>query len=308
MRRGAAIDLGSNTTLFLLGEVEGGGGINIIDEASVSNGLGEDVFRSGEISPGTIERNIEILRELMLRATAGGAEKTVTAGTAALRKAANRGEFVKIVEDELGLEVKILPEGDEARLSYLGYLSGRAAFRGRVMLVDIGGGSTEFTIARDESIEHSFSLDIGAVRLMEIFPPGAPPDLKNYLSMREYTEVELARVGEKQLVPSWEEIVLSGGTAAALAALKCDVSHYNGDTIEGIRLNREWIARTQDRFLESTLEARKRILHFDPDRAKVIIGGTVIALEIMKRFSIDQCRVTHRGLRFGLLAEMFVEP
>lgn len=301
LKRAASIDIGSNTTLFLVGDVDSNGKITVIDEEQVSNGIGKDVFQYGKILSGTIERNLNILRSLTIYAPATGAKEIIIAGTSALRSASNKDQFISAVEKNLGVRVRIIPGVEEARLSYLGYQSGKTAIRGNILLADVGGGSSEFVLGAEGEIQQSFSLNIGGVRLMEDFPLGDPPERDKYRNLLSHIPSYLTLLEEDML--SGRRLVFSGGAATALATLHKGLYSYDGDAIEGRVLDSRRIAQIQEKFLNSTLSERKRLLHFDPDRADVIIGGTAIILTVMKKLNAGQCRITNRGLRFGLLSE-----
>lgn len=299
--RAASIDIGSNTTLFLVGDVNEYGKVIPVDEDKAANGIGKDVFDTGAIADDTVERNRQILTGLVRRAMQIGAEKIIIAGTSAVRNASNCKRFSVMVQSVTGQKMVILSGEEEARMTFLGSLSGSLDFSHPVTLVDIGGGSTEIILGRDRAVEESFSLEIGAVRLTGKFPLGDPPDNEVYPRMAAAISSEL-----KSLISSPLEgraLILSGGTAATLATLKLRQTIYDGAAVEGAHLRRDWIESALRELLLTTLEARRRMLRFDPDRAEVIIAGTALALEIMRRLQAEDCRVTHRGLRFGLLAD-----
>ena len=301
--RKAAIDIGSNTTLFLVGDVDGEGKIEIVEEDCVINSIGKDVFHSGRISSNTIQRNIQILLELISKASCSGVEKVIVAGTAALRKASNAAEFTREVFESLGLELRILSEEEEARLSYLGYLSGKNALVGDILLIDIGGGSVEFIKAGGGDVGESFSLELGAVKLLDKFQLGDPPDAGKFRRMERFVEAELSKTGLTDMELMNETVILSGGTASALAAVKMGLVYYRPDAVEGVILEKGWIEGMEAGLLETNIEQRRRMLNFEPDRAAVIIEGTLIALKILTILEAGRCSVTHRGVRFGLLCE-----
>lgn len=299
-KRAAAIDIGSNTTLFLVGDVDNKGKIEIVDEYQVSNEIGKDVFRNGCLNAETIAGNIDIIRKMKVRASQLGVETVLAAGTSALRNAGNRAELVKAAHDILSLELKIVSGEEEARLSYSGFLSSGIKVGRRIILVDIGGGSSELILGCDDEIERCYSLEAGAVRLMDSFQLGEPPDKKSY---RQLYKNIFSYLNTIQEIPQEAELVFSGGTAAALASLNLGLSSYEGSVIEGLVLTEGWIRQIQDKFLSVLLKTRRELLIFDPDRAEVIIGGTAIMLAMMEHFKYKRCRVTHRGLRFGLIRE-----
>lgn len=301
VERKASIDIGSNTTLFLLADADASGKLQIVEESSLVNGIGEDVFKTGALSLETIEKNTDIVNRLVKTAESKGAGDIIIVGTAALRKAKNSVELIDSVKKETGIGIEILSGEQEAMLTYKGFMSGKAAITKPVILIDVGGGSSEFVFAIDRKVEKSFSLDIGAVSLLKKFPDlGDPADLIVAESMRRYTSEFLKDIDGtvKNIYP---DLVLSGGTATALAALNKELDSYEGEVIEGAALKRDWIDDILKKFLSLNLEQREKLLHFEPDRASVIIGGTIIVLGIMNHFNFENCKVTHRGIRFGAI-------
>lgn len=300
-RRGTAIDIGSNTTLFLTGDADSAGVVRTVDEAQFTNGIGNDVFRYGRITAETIMRNAAILGELKFRASGSHAEKVMAAGTSALRNAVNSAEFVQSIKKETGVEISVIPGEEEARLSYRGYLSSGLAAERPVLLADIGGGSSECIWASQGEIDECYSLDTGAVRLLREFDLGDPPNREVYAQMEAVIPCLLNRVSETNFRNG--ELVISGGTAAALAAMKLNLISYEGEVVEGTKLDYREVLAMQEKFLGLALSARKTIMSFDPDRAEVIIGGTAIVLALLKLLDTGSFTVTHRGLRYGLLSD-----
>ena len=300
-RRGAAIDIGSNTTLFLAGDAGPNGLVQTVDEMQISNGIGSDVFQFGRISADTIAKNVDIINRLSVRASAADAEVLLAAGTSALRNAGNREEFLTVVRERTGIEISVIAGEQEATLSYQGYLSFQYAQRGPVLLIDIGGGSSECVLAENGVINDCFSLDVGAVRLHREFDLGDPPENTVYQRMIESIPDSLRRITDMDV--AGRNLIISGGTSTMLAAITRGLASYDGDVVERVKLDCQSVEILQDKFLNMNLTARKSLMRFDPDRAKVIIGGTAIIMAVLKLLDIDSFSVTHRGLRYGLLSE-----
>ena len=205
------------------------------------------------------------------------------------------------MEKDTGRKIDILSGGQEALMTYEGFMSGKAATAEPVILVDVGGGSSEFVFAKNRRVEKSFSLDIGAVSLLKKFPGlGDPADLSVAESMRRYVADILGEI-DSSVRNIYPDLVISGGTATALAALNKGLDSYEGEVIEGAYLKRDWIDRNLKKFLSLNLVQRKKMLPFEPERASVIIGGTIVIMGIMDRLSFENCKVTHRGIRFGAI-------
>ena len=297
--RFASIDIGSNTTLLLVADVDSKGVARTVHEEQASNGIGKDVFAQGVVSSETIKNNVDIIESMMGHAGNLNAVKMKIVGTSALRQTGNAGEFCAAVKKQTGEEVIILSGAEEAELLLKGYFTSGRRLPYKVLLVDIGGGSTEFTFSQRGQAALSRSVDIGAVRLLRDAGLGEPPALERYNDLCEIVNKCL----EKSDVTKFktEATVFSGGTATALAGLKRRLISYDGNSVEGTTLELKWIKRIQERFLVEDLTGRRKMLGFDPDRAEVIIYGTEIMISIMRILDISQVEITNRGLRYGLL-------
>lgn len=300
---GASIDVGSNTTLFLLGQIENDGHIIAVDEAQYYNSLGEDVFLYGAMTEETIKRNVAILTELKVRARCGKVDKIVAAGTSALRKAKNTSTLIEQVIAGTGIEIQIIPGEEEARLSYQGFLSGRHNSAGKFLVVDIGGGSSEIVCGNGEEAESAVSLATGAVKLVRKFDLGNPPRMEKYREMVESLS-EFSPTAISTEIQG-REVFFSGGTASTLATVKSGLKQYDRNRTEGLKLRRNWIEDLQGEFLRMDLEERERALSFDVKRAGIIIGGTAVILFLLQIWNLEEIRITHRGLRYGLLRQHF---
>jgi len=304
IHRGAAIDIGSNTTLYLLGDLKPDQTIKILDENTISNNIGRDVFQHGFITEETIQQNMRIISDLVAKAESGSAEKILIAGTSALRQAVNRIDFIERIRNKFNLELKIIDGPEEAALSYRGYKTSEKSIIDNLTLFDIGGGSTEKIRIMEGEVIESGSYELGAVRLHRMFHLGDPPIKCAFDQMEQYLEntILTKKIVLKKPI---DNLVFSGGTATCLAALYLGIDEYSPDIVEGVILDRIWIERILGEFIKVDLHARKKLLFFDPDRAEVIIGGTLLMVKIMQLIGQDGCSITHRGLRFGLLASAF---
>ncbi len=284
----------------MTGVVDEKGGVFPLDEAIYSSGFGKDVFDYGKISDDTIGRNIVLISELAHRAERMGAEKILVCGTSALRRASNAAEFIRTVEEEIGLKAMIVSGQEEALLTYMGYASGGAEINEKTALADIGGGSCEIIYIEKSEIIDTVSLELGAVDLTERYIDSDPPDISKFRRMKHYIISILSKV-ELKLI---DKLVLSGGTATALAALSCGLTVYNGSKIENYALIYENVIHLQNRFLSMNLQQRKELLEFDPGRANVIIAGAAIMVALLALFEKRTAFVTHRGLRYGMLSNL----
>lgn len=300
--RKAVIDVGTNSIKFhVAGQRPDGSLETVLDENDIAR-LGEGLRETGKISPEPLERNARSVENFVKKARAMGVGTPVILGTMALRTAANAPEFLSRVKELTGLDVRIIPGEEEARLSWLAVLSGLPRVSGELVTFDTGGGSTEFVFGRGDEIDRRFSIPLGAVRITEEFfadDPVAPGSV-------EKARQEIRRsLEEGGLKGSPSVLVGMGGTVTSLAAVKHAMVTYDPDVVQGSLLTAEDLREMADRFASRTLEDRRAIPGLQPKRADVILAGTCIVQEILEILGLSSFTVSDRGLRHGLAYELF---
>ena len=183
----ASIDIGTNTVLLLIADVDDAGTIRpLVYEQRIPR-LGKGVDSSKNLSPQSMQRVIDVLQEYKLIMSQYTFDKVVVCGTSAVRDASNKSEFVHLIHSKTGFELEILTGEDEAYWTYRGAISGIPGIK-KATVVDIGGGSTEITVGDEKTIHHSISLDVGSVRLTERFfkhDPPTHPELESAITLVE---------------------------------------------------------------------------------------------------------------------------
>ena len=285
--RYAAVDIGTNSCRLLIAE-EHSGSWKVLHRDLVTTRIGAGVDRQGVISPAAMERTIQGLKQLQELVTRCQVEKMRVVGTSALREAANRQDFVNRVQQELNWQVEVISGEEEARLSYLGVSSGLPLDR-PPLVVDLGGGSTEFMIAAPQP--WYISLPLGAVRVTEA-------------GMRdpEITAL-LAPLSE---VPSAADnsLVAVGGTATTLAAMQLQLKEYDSQQIHGQNLSIAQIKSWRDHLASLTLEERQQVPGLQPQRADIIVSGIRILALIMEILAYDCLLVSESDILDGIIAQM----
>lgn len=302
MRRVGIIDIGSNSIKFFVGEKCVDGTIKtIVDKNDIAR-LGEGLRETGRISDEALERNAKSVAAFAAEAKENGVDKIVSVGTMALRSAANSGDFTERVKELCGVEVRIIPGEEEARLSYLAILSGMPVPDGDLVIFDTGGGSTEFIFGRGKELKNRFSVNLGAIRITEKFFSDDP--------VREGSvEAALKEIGEEfeaaGVAGHPVKLVGMGGTVTSMGAVKHKMVRYNPDIIQGSILTRADIAEQIEAYRERTIEQRREIPGLQPKRAEVILAGACILKDITERLGADQLTISDRGLRHGLAFDLF---
>ena len=300
----AAIDIGTNTTLALLAERDGSGLHPMKDQLTV-NRLGEALKNRSTLPRDVIMLNVDLLAELVRDYRRDGAEDFVLAGTSALRRAENRGEFVSAVKEIIGIPVEIIGGRDEAALTYLGAISNREIFPGeRVCVMDLGGGSTEIIEGRGTVAGQGYSIDVGSSYLTNEFFSDDPPTNEQQQSLREYLRERLPSLVANLRGAScpW---ILVGGTAVTLAILKAGLRRYNPQAIGGSLLNLDDIDRLITKFSGKHSDELQNIPGMPAGRGKTILAGAILLREMFAALDLSDGRVSERGLRHGLWLAKF---
>lgn len=302
MSRKAIIDIGSNSIKFFVGELAPDRTITTVVDTSEVTRLGEGLDRTGEIGPQVMERNVNAVAAFQARAAELGADQTAAVGTMALRSAKNGGEFVRRVREACGVEVRIIPGEEEARLSYLAARSGLPLQDGDLVVFDTGGGSTEFIFGRDAQVVKRFSVNLGAVRITEHYLKSDPVTPEEVEAALAQIDRELAQAGVEGR-PA--QLVGIGGTVTSMSAVKHKMAQYDPDVIQGSTLTRSDIQVQIGEYSAKTIEERRAIPGLHPKRADVILAGACILDVITRRLNADGLTVSHRGLRHGLAYDLF---
>jgi exopolyphosphatase/guanosine-5'-triphosphate,3'-diphosphate pyrophosphatase len=295
----ATIDVGTNTTLLLVAratpEVE-----VLADRAEITR-LGRGIGRTGALDPEAIARTLAVLRDYAALAQAHGA-RIAAVGTEALRRAPNAAAFLGPAAEILGTEVEVIDGEREAALTFRAVAASFADVgAGRLIVVDIGGGSTEIVLATDGRVEFRVSLPLGSVRLTEAHVHHDPPSAAEHAAIADAIDAAIASV---PLPPAPATLVGVAGTVTSLAAMALELTSYDPARVHGYRLARADLSRQVTRLGAATQAERERMVGLDPRRADVIFAGALILERIAAAAGAGEIRVSDRGIRWGLLYEL----
>jgi len=300
----ATVDLGTNTVRLLVVESAGGAWRPLHQIQRVTR-LGEGQAAAGRLLPEPMQRTAATVAEFARTARGWGAEAVRIVATSAVREAVNRDEFVARVEAESGEHVNVVSGEDEARLTLKGVASGLPGLGPSFLLFDIGGGSTEFVLARERAPEAAVSLRLGVVPLQEEWGERGPVRWERFARMCEHLEARLGHeVPERIRTAAVHDLVGTAGTVTTLAALDLDLPSYDAARVHGHRLTRATVERLLARLGALGVDERARLPCLEPGRADVIIPGIAICLATMTCLRRDTLVVSDRGLREGILCEL----
>ena len=298
----AAIDCGTNSTRLLVTD-EGG---RILERLMRITRLGEGVGASGELRADAIGRTVDVLREYRQVLDRFEVKRVRMSATSAARDARNRDEFFSAAEEVIGVRPELLAGDEEGRLSFAGATAELPVGSGPYLVVDIGGGSTEFVVGTAGSEpEGVLSVDIGCVRLTEQYLHGDPPTAEE-LSMavsvvRDYMD-DVAR--EIPAVKGVDQLIGLAGTITTMAAVEIGLPAYDRDRIHHFVLTHD---AAEDVFRTLATERRADRIHnpgLEEARADVIVGGAIILVGIMRYFEFRECLVSEADILDGLAASI----
>lgn len=295
----AALDVGTNTVLMLVVERTADGQIRTLADMSRITRLGRGVDASGALDPDAMTRTLDAIAEFAEKARSLGAERILTAATSAARDATNGPEFLARVKARAGLDLEIISGEAEARLSYLATMKGLSLDAAdKILIVDIGGGSTELIRAEPGRKLDVVSLQIGSVRLTERLIHHDPPIAREAAELRLAADEALRKLG-------WDyrpdALVGIAGTVTTVCAVALAMEKYDAAIVHGYRLSEARVLETIHRLGAVPLEERKRIPGMEPGRADVIFAGAALLERIMAHFHVGEAIVSDRGVRWGLV-------
>lgn len=307
-RRVAAIDIGTNSIHLLIAAIDPGlHSFRVLLAEKSTTRLGERDPETGDLSPEAIERGFRTLRHCRDLALSHGVEQIVTAATSAVREAPNGRDFLLALQEQLDLEVDLVSGPEEARLIYLGVLSGMAFGETPHWILDIGGGSTELVLADGRDGRAFTSTRIGAVRLQREFCQQDPLPAERRRFLRAYIQGALdpAVAEVRSALRPGESPVMVGtsGTAMALAALAAAEDGKPPLRLGGYRLSRERIHQLVERLVLLTPEQRRALTAINDRRAEIIVPGALILQTAMEMLGARELVVCDRALREGLIVD-----
>ena len=302
MRRGV-IDIGTNSVKLFVADVRDGE-ISPHLETSRQTRLGQGLYDANQLQPGPIRATIDAVRELLDLAKQHDCNDTRIIATSAVREAANAGELL----DALAQPTSVLSGDDEARLAFDGVHSCPRLANRPALVVDVGGGSTEFIAGDASGMRHHKSLPLGSVRLMECHTVSDPPTTGERLAVRDSIETCLAGAALLELRghlgalgPPPVTLIGTGGMASLFAKMELADDGYDRNRMEAVKLPLAQVTALRERLWNLPLAKRRTIIGLPSNRADVALFGSLIYEQLMRELGFAALRISTRGLRFGAL-------
>jgi exopolyphosphatase / guanosine-5'-triphosphate,3'-diphosphate pyrophosphatase len=304
-RRFAFIDIGTNSILCLIAELKIDGSFDVLDDLAEITRLGQGVHQTGRISPEGEERSLKVLQRYLERCKRLTVEEIIAVGTSALRDARNSAEVRARFKEQLGLDVRVISGNEEAVYSFLAVQQGLPLNRRELLVVDVGGGSTEFIRGNAAGVVEAISIDVGSVWLTEQFLRSDPVQTEECEKMVVAIEKELTRLPNQWLKDnSILTLVGIAGTFTTLSAVEKKLVCYTHGEVHGSRLTLTEVRRQVALFQGKTIAERKAIPGLEPKRADVILAGACLIERIMTLFHSERVIVSDHGVRYGLASRM----
>jgi exopolyphosphatase/guanosine-5'-triphosphate,3'-diphosphate pyrophosphatase len=317
--RRAVIDVGTNSVKLLVADVAGRR-VEPVWEGSKQTRLGSGFYRTHQLQPEPVARTAAAVASFAATAREWKAVFTRVIATSAARDALNPGLLVSAIEHESGLKVEIISGDQEAEWVFRGVATDPQFAFQPLMLLDVGGGSTEFIVGQGEHKHFQASFPLGTVRLMEELPHNDPPQpaelaacrqwLREFLSTRVRPLLEPAMRRETSVNQAGEGIRLvgTGGTTSILARMEAGLEQFDRQRMEGVRLSRERVRWHANHLWSLPLARRQETVGLPKNRADVILTGVAICEAVLEAFDFSELRVSTRGLRYAAVMEQPTRP
>ena len=297
--RVGVVDIGTNSTRLLVAEVAGGR-IRELERRTEVTRLGQDVDRTGALAPEARERVFAVLDGYRAALEAHACEATTAVLTSAVRDASNGPEFAEAVRRRYGLDARTLDGDTEARLTFLGATAERDPADARpVVVIDIGGGSTEYVVGERGTMSFHVSTQSGVVRQTERHLHSDPPRHEELEALAdEVREIVRGTVPEEVRAQVVHAIAVAG-TATSCAAIDLELEPYDPAWVQGHAVQDGDLELMLARLAEMRLEQRRRVPGLHPDRAPTIVAGIVILLEALRAFGLTEFEASEHDILWG---------
>jgi exopolyphosphatase/guanosine-5'-triphosphate,3'-diphosphate pyrophosphatase len=278
--RVAAIDCGTNSIRLLIADIDGNNFREVVRDMEIVR-LGQGVDETGQFHPDAIARTLAAVDKFAAEIAKRGVEKIRFCATSATRDATNRHLFVDGVRERLGIELEVITGEEEAALSFAGAIKDLDPSNGPFLVVDIGGGSTEFVFGTS-TVEAARSVNIGCVRMTERHFASDPASSEQIESARNDIQAAIAQAAAVVPITKAKTLVAVAGTATTVAAAALELSEYDRYAIHLSRISAQQTHEAANMFATSTREQRLSLGYMHPGRVDVIAAGSLVLSEIMK--------------------------
>lgn len=311
--RRAVIDIGTNSVKLLVADVQGHSVIPIFEESEQTR-LGKDFYDTHRLQREAIEDTARAVAQFTGIARVNKASSLRVIATSAARDATNQQELLDTIKSASGLGVEIISGDQEADLVYRGVRSDPGLAGQRLLILDVGGGSSEFMIGESEHPEFARSFPLGSVRLLEYLRPSDPPAPEELARCRSHLKTFFAEHIRNVVGPvlakgrERTQLIGTGGTATILARMEYALDKYHRREIEGARIALASVHGWMMKLWSLPLVERRNIVGLPKKRADVILTGLAIYEAVLEEFGFAELRASTRGLRFAAVLQPAPAP
>jgi exopolyphosphatase/guanosine-5'-triphosphate,3'-diphosphate pyrophosphatase len=300
--RVAVVDIGSNSTRLLIADVAADASVTELTRRSNVTRLGDGVDSSGRLSDEAMARVTAVLDQYRAAMDELNPEINLAVLTSAVRDAANGKEFTDLVRGRYKLDARTLTGDEEAQLTFLGATSDRPDDSKRTVVIDIGGGSTEFIIGTGHKADFHVSTQSGVVRMSERHIHSDPPPPDELQALTQDTRAVFDEGVPEDQRAGVQQAIAVAGTATSAAAIDQELDPYDPEKVHGYKLSLGTVELLLARLAAMTNDQRRHVAGLHPDRAPTIVAGMILLAEAIRTFGLDEVEVSeHDILRGGAL-------
>lgn len=299
----AVVDVGTNSTRLLIAEVADGRVVRELDRRTNVTRLGEGVDQSGRLTDEAVARVLDVCATYSKAIDAAGAERLVAVLTSAVRDAQNGADLERVLRERFGFEAMTITGEREARLTFLGATSARPPRDVPLMVLDIGGGSTEIVVGSKDRVEFFVSTQVGSVRYTERFLHTDPPTVSELDACRTAVSDVLASSVPEDARKRAAEGIAVAGTPTSFAAIDLALEPYDRDRVDGHRLTLARCEQILADLARRPVAERRRVRGLHPDRAPTIVAGGIMLVEAIRLFELTEIRVSEHDILDGAAIE-----
>ncbi len=312
IKRFAVIDVGTNAVKILAADVAQGV-LTPVHEGSVQTRLGTGLYFGRRLRADAIRSTADAVSAFSKEAARLGVIRVRCIATSAARDAENGAELVDAIKAQSGLDTEVITGEQEAELAFDGVMTDPNLTGHSVLVIDVGGGSTEIILGDEDGLACRRSVKLGTVRLSESFkttdPPGVEALARCLVDVRKFVDAEVMPVFQSTIsgfLSTNPVLVGASGTSTVLARMFLSSETYDRAVLERVRLTREWLDGACRSMWSLSLEQRRKIPGLPPNRADIIPFGVVILRAVLGAFDTRELLVSTRGLRFAVVKEMAI--
>ncbi|NQZ02419.1 MAG: Ppx/GppA family phosphatase [Bdellovibrionales bacterium] len=297
----ASLDLGSNTTLMLVADINEDG-LSVVEDCSTVTRMGQEIAQTGRLHTDALKRLDSCLADYSKKIEAYNVESVVAVATSAARDAENSDELLEITARH-GIPVSVISGQKEAEITFLGSTFDQAAPKDQ-LVIDIGGGSTELVSVNSDGEVVGQSLDIGSVRILDMFIKEHPVPQSQFVEAREFIDSKLSEHAALLDLANGKSAVAVAGTPTTLAMIMQQID-FAETKIHGFKIDLSQVGQWVERLAGMSVDERRKLPGMPEKRADVMVAGCLILHRVLEKLGLTDLSVSTKGVRYGIAIEEF---